>query len=156
MPNLDGAEEVLTGPAGDLKTFLSGMPSDIYTFQGIVSNASTKERSEIEMPREFVTAWLHIASGIIGTRDKSGSWFGHMTKAKMLILDGMRKVIQSISSTNLLDRAAVLPMDVMSLITMELLQDQVGKADDIADTYSQFLSSLVSNSAWTFGAKSKR
>ena len=79
-----------------------------------------------------------------------------MTKAKMLILDGMRKVIQSISSTNLLDRAAVLPMDVMSLITMELLQDQVGKADDIADTYSQFLSSLVSNSAWTFGAKSKR
>lgn len=146
MPDIDGNP---TTPVtqmivlSDLKPLLKSISQDIQAFQSIMSYADEKERENVDLPREFVTAWLHVVSGMIATTEGVGIWLVHLSKARALIGDGMQRIIQGLSSQSLLDSAAVLPMEVMSLIAMQLLQDQVGKADDIADTYSQFLSSLA-------------
>jgi hypothetical protein len=120
------------------------MSQDVQLFQNVMSFADEKDRASINLPRQFVTSWLHIVSGLIGTYDRGNMWLAHMSKAKVLVLDGMNRVIQSISSRNLLDESAVLPMEVLSLFSLNLLHDQVGKAEDIMDTYSQYLTLLVS------------
>ncbi|KAM4059652.1 corA-like Mg2+ transporter protein [Hirsutella rhossiliensis] len=128
----------------DLRLQLRAMSQDIQAFQSIVAYADDKNRAAIDLPRPFVKAWLHVVSSMIkvGASTGQGSWSAHMAKAKAFIEDGVRSVLQGISSRSLVEDLAVLPMEVMSLIAMDLLQDQVGKADDIAETYSQYLSSL--------------
>ncbi|PNY27290.1 Uncharacterized protein TCAP_02785 [Tolypocladium capitatum] len=144
MPNIDSDP---TTPVSqivllELKALLKSMSQEIQAFQSILSYAEEKERANVDLPREFVTAWLHVVSGMVATSGAVGIWRVHLSKAESLIGDGMQRIIQGMSSWSLLDSAAVLPMEVMFLVAMELLRDQVGKADDIADTYSQFLNSL--------------
>ena len=71
-------------------------------------------------------------------------WDSRMKRAETLIDKGSKKLLQGLGGKSLLDKAAVLPLEVLSLITMGLLRDQVGRSDDICDTYSQYLNSLVS------------
>ncbi|KND90120.1 hypothetical protein TOPH_05226 [Tolypocladium ophioglossoides CBS 100239] len=144
MPNIDSNPTSPVSPIvlSELKAILKSMSQEIQAFQSILSYADEKELANVDLPREFVTAWLHVVSGMIATSGAVGIWLMHLSKARALMVDGMQRVIQGTSSRSLLDSAAVLPMEVMFLIAMELLQDQVGKADDIADTYSQFLNSL--------------
>lgn len=109
-----------------------------------MSYADEKERANIDLPRQFVTAWLHIVSGLISTYDRGNAWLAHMSKAKVLVLDGMNRIMQGISNQNILDNSAVLPLEIFSLFSLNLLHDQVGKAEDIMDTYAQYLTLLAS------------
>jgi hypothetical protein len=147
MPELDGDNAVITVPAPitEIKNALWQLTRDIQSFQSIMSFAGKEDRAAIELPRELVTSWLHIVFGLIYS-SHTLDWFSHMTKAKSLMKDGMQKMIRGISSQNLLDEAVMLPTEVMSLITLNLLQDDVGKYDDICDTYSLYLNFLVRNS----------
>ncbi|KAH6608778.1 mg2+ transporter [Trichoderma cornu-damae] len=143
MPEWDGDDAVITIPApiAEVKTVLWQLTRDIQPFQNIMSLAEKEDRAAIELPRELVTAWLHIVFSLIYSSHRP-DWFGHMTKARSLMREGMQKIIQGISNHNLLDKAVMLPTEVMSLITLNLLQDDVGKYDDICDTYSLYLNFL--------------
>ncbi|KAK5990918.1 hypothetical protein PT974_09193 [Cladobotryum mycophilum] len=143
IPKLDGET-----PGSDylasitnLKRELFLMAQGIQAFQNIMSHAGKIERERLELPREFVTAWLHVVSGMIAASHMR-YWDNHIMKANSLICDGMDKIMQSISTEDIVDKAAMLPMEVVSLISLNLLQDKVGKFDDISGTYSQYLNSL--------------
>lgn len=109
-----------------------------------MSHAAADERAHLELPRQFVTAWLHIMSALMYCL-KHESWRNrpHVGEAHILISEGMDTIIKSNAGRSLLESAAILPMEVLSLISAKLLMDQVGKADDISETYSQYLNSLV-------------
>ena len=109
-----------------------------------MAHSDDHERAAIDLPRVLVTSWLHVVSGFICTRSLGNSWLAHLTKARVLITEGMNAIVQGISSRNILNDSAILPMEIASLLSLRLLQDQVGKADDIIETYSQYLSLLVS------------
>ncbi|KAM0262336.1 hypothetical protein ACHAQJ_001805 [Trichoderma viride] len=143
MPELDGDNAAITvpSPITQIKNALWQLTRDIQSFQSIMSFASKEDRAAIELPRELVTAWLHIVFGLIYS-SHTPDWFSHMTRAKSLMRDGMQKMMQGISNQNLLDKAVMLPTEVMSLVTLNLLQDDVGKYDNICDTYSLYLNSL--------------
>lgn len=55
----------------------------------------------------------------------------------------MRLVVRASSGRSLVDDSAVLPMEIVSLVAAGLLRDWVGGNDDVVDTYSQVLGSLV-------------
>ncbi|KAH8121649.1 hypothetical protein LI328DRAFT_158084 [Trichoderma asperelloides] len=141
MPELDGDGDAISAPLTEFKNALWQLTRDIQSFQSIMSFAGKEDRATIELPRELVTAWLHIVFGLIYSSHTT-DWFSHMTRARSLMKDGMQKMIQGISSQNLLDKAVMLPTEIMSLITLNLLQDDVGKYDNICDTYSLYLNSL--------------
>lgn len=131
--------------AMSLAAYLEDLWSEIRAFEDIMSFMSDEARAKIEPPRQFVTSWLHVLSGMVLCQQGSREWATHFTRVLNLLIDGMQRVIQSISTHKLLDSCTVLPLEVASLTALNLLQDQVGKADDISETYSQYLNSLVSN-----------
>ncbi|UKZ62641.1 uncharacterized protein TrAtP1_003881 [Trichoderma atroviride] len=141
MPELDGGKDAISTPLAEVKNALWQLTRDIQSFQSIMSFAGKEDRATIELPRELVTAWLHIVFGLIYS-SHTVDWFNHMTRARSLMKDGMQKMIQGISSQNLLEKAVMLPTEIMSLITLNLFQDDVGKYDNICDTYSLYLNSL--------------
>ncbi len=118
--------------------------SVISAFDDIMSFMSDEARNKIEPPRQFVTAWLHTLSGLVLCAVGLREWEIHFTRVRRLLADGMEMAIQSISTHKLLSSCTVLPLEVASLTTLKLLQDQVGSADDLSETYSQYLNSLVS------------
>lgn len=105
--------------------------------------STEEERVGVDLPPEFSTAWLYIVMGMIYGSKDDFTWNSRISRAKDLVEKGSKKLLQGLSNKSLLDRASVLPLEVLSLVTMGLLQDQVGKSDDICDTYSQYLNSLV-------------
>ncbi|KAK4077895.1 uncharacterized protein Triagg1_3589 [Trichoderma aggressivum f. europaeum] len=143
MPELDEDDDVrvISSPVSEIRNTLWQLTQDIHSFQNLMSFAGKEDRAAMELPHELVTAWLHIVFGLIyGTY--ALDWYNHMTKAKSLLKDGMQKMVESISGQNLLDKAVMQPTEVMSLIALNLLHDDVGKYDDICDTYSLYLNSL--------------
>ncbi|KJK78621.1 hypothetical protein H634G_05996 [Metarhizium anisopliae BRIP 53293] len=147
IPQLEGEFTVSSVSASqsimtEIRTALRDMSQDVENFQNLMSYANEKERATIDLPRQFITAWLHIVSGLISALDRGNAWLAHVSKAKVLMMDGMNRIVQGISSRNLLDDSAVLPLEVLSLFSLNLLHDQVGKAEDIMDTYAQYLTLL--------------
>ncbi|EHK21542.1 uncharacterized protein TRIVIDRAFT_209419 [Trichoderma virens Gv29-8] len=143
IPELDEDDTArpLFSPISEMRSTLWQLTQDIQSFQNIMSFAGKEDRAAMALPHELVTAWLHIVFGLIyGTY--ALDWYTHMTKAKSLLREGMQKMIEGISAQNLLDKAVMQPTEIMSLIALNLLQDDVGKYDDICDTYSLYLNSL--------------
>lgn len=128
----------------NLTTDMESLWPLIRTFEGIFGFMSNEKREKVVPPREFVTAWLHILSGLILCAASSREWENHFMRVRRLLADGMDKAIESISTHELLSSCTVLPLEVASLTALQLLQDQVGSAEDVSETYSQYLNSLVS------------
>ncbi|KLO86143.1 uncharacterized protein Y057_14060 [Fusarium fujikuroi] len=129
--------------AGSLRVSLRDLTRSLLALQNLVIHSSDQERAEVEMPPEFSKAWLYITMAIVYGSKDDPKCDDRMRRAEELIATGSKKLVQGFGDNNLLEKAIVLPLEVLSLITMGLLQDQVGKADDICDTYSQYLGSLV-------------
>ncbi|KAF9763786.1 hypothetical protein IL306_002999 [Fusarium sp. DS 682] len=127
---------------GGLRTSLRDLTQNLIALQNIVTYSSNRERVEVDMPPEFSKAWLYITMAIVYGSNDDPKCNHRMRRAEELIGTGSKKLVQGLGENSLLQRAAVLPLEVLSLITMGLLQDQVGKSDDICDTYSQYLNSL--------------
>lgn len=108
-----------------------------------MAHSTEEDRIGVDLPPEFSTAWLYVVMGMIYGSKDDFTWNSRINRAKDLVEKGSKKLLQGLSNKSLLDRASVLPLEVLSLVTMGLLQDQVGKSDDICDTYSQYLNSLV-------------
>ncbi|KAL7904353.1 hypothetical protein GGI35DRAFT_200406 [Trichoderma velutinum] len=143
MSELDEDDVIrgISSPVSEIRNTLWQLTQDIQSFQNLMSFAEKKDRAAMELPHELVVAWLHIVFGLIyGTY--ALDWYSHMTKAKSLLKEGMQKMVESISAQNLLDKAVMQPTEVMSLIALNVLHDEVGKYDDICDTYSLYLNSL--------------
>lgn len=61
-----------------------------------------------------------------------------------LLKEGMKLVIQDLSKKPLIDRSVVLPLELVSLISLRLLQDVTPGVLDISKTYSAALEVVVS------------
>ncbi|KAF4448955.1 hypothetical protein FALBO_16728 [Fusarium albosuccineum] len=144
LPMLDSAiirpaaDEISSDVRGTLRSFTQ----DLIAFQNIMAHSTEEERAGVELPSEFSTAWLYVVMGMIYGSINDFAWGNRISRAKDLVEKGSKKLLQSLSEKSLLDKAAVLPLEVFSLVTLGLLQDQVGKSDDICETYSQYLNSL--------------
>ncbi|KAF4997797.1 hypothetical protein FGRMN_3635 [Fusarium graminum] len=125
-----------------IRTYLRDLTRSLVAFQNVITHSSKEERTDAEPPSEFTKAWLYLTMAMIYGSNDDPKWNTRMYRAEDLIDRGSKKFIQGLSDRDLLEKAAVLPLEVLSLVTMGLLQDQVGKSDDICDTYSQYLNSL--------------
>ncbi|KAF7560841.1 hypothetical protein G7046_g3306 [Stylonectria norvegica] len=126
----------------ELRSSLRSITHEIQAFQNVMSYASEDFLAGIKMPRDFVTAWLCVVMAVIYGAENDSMCSSRMARAKDLSSLGMKKVIHSLTDKSLLEKAIVLPLEVLSLVTLGLLQDQVGKSDDICETYSEYLKSL--------------
>ena len=126
-----------------MRATLRDFTQEVQAFLNVLSQASAEEMSKIALPREFVKAWLYVVMTMVFGAEEQPQWRDRCDRATALISQGIEKIMQGLSDIDFVERATVLPLDMLSLIAMGLLKDQVGKFDDIGETYSQYLNSLV-------------
>lgn len=118
----------------------------MQSFEGLLSHARADDREKVKIPDELVQAWLHILMGLVHSTQGRHLWRAHTDIAENLIKTGMRLLIDDLASrleSSLLDRATLLPMDIVSLACLTLLKDMTCSSRDISDTYLDYLKSLV-------------
>jgi len=115
----------------------------VQAFQSILAHADDSSRAAIDVPEDFIRAWLHFLMGLVYSNHDEHTSFEHLTVADSLMRTGMRTVMDSLSEQALLQKSAVLPLEVVSLASLTLLQDLTSKYPNISETYSEFLKALV-------------
>lgn len=106
-----------------------------------MKHASKAQRVALKPNQELIAAWLHVLSALAGP----ASWFGHVEQAEALITEGLEKMIRQTSDVDLKDRVAMMPAELCALAAIRVLGNQTGGSDDVVETYSQYLRSLVRN-----------
>jgi len=127
-----------------VRTTLRQLTVPVQAFVALIENADEEERGNLQLPPEMVRAWLHLVMGLIySIRDEQECW-EQFVVLDSLIRRSIRTTVNSLSQQPLLDKSAVLPLEVVSLMSLNLLHDVTGKYWNISDTYSEFLKALVS------------
>jgi hypothetical protein len=132
------------GNASSVRRFLRRLTQPIQSFTRLLSNARASDRARIQIPGEFITAWLHIVMGLVQCTLEYDFWREHTENAETLLKTGMRKVIEGLSDSILLDRASVLPFELVSLACLGLFDGMTANQRDISETYYDYLQALVS------------
>ncbi|RYP63142.1 hypothetical protein DL769_007053 [Monosporascus sp. CRB-8-3] len=134
--------------APGLRRYLRRLTQLIQSFEGLLSHAQANDREKVKIPDEFLKAWLHLLMGLVHSTQRMHLWRTHTDNAENLIKTGMRLVIDDLashSSSSLLDRAALLPMELVSMACLTLFKDMTGTFRDISETYSDYLKALNSD-----------
>ena len=127
-----------------VRSYLRKLTQVIQSFRGTLSHAQPIDRATITVPDGLIRSWLHLLMALIYSSQGSYSWVDHGEVAQNLVKEGMAEVMEGLSRESLLNKAAILPMEIVSLLSMKLYQDSTGTCPNIGATYSEYLNSLVS------------
>lgn len=125
-----------------LRELTRELTRSIQSFKNWMNVATSADRARVKVPNVLIQAWLHTLMGFIHSTQETHLWDKHVQVAESLIKAGMKEVVDGLSDQDLLGRAAVLPMELVSMISLKLIQDSTNTAPDIALTYSDYLDSL--------------
>lgn len=122
---------------------LRSLAQEIQAFNNIVSHAEQSERARTTIPLQLLRAWAHLVMALVRANTKICQYNMHMEHATKLIKQGMAEVVHSFSGDDLLSKEVVLPMEIVSLLSMKLLQDVTGVFPNLDTIYSEYLNALV-------------
>ncbi|OIW34428.1 hypothetical protein CONLIGDRAFT_566188 [Coniochaeta ligniaria NRRL 30616] len=121
---------------------LRELTQEIQSFANIISHAQPLERASISVPIQLIRAWIYLLLALAKATKKTMIRNSHFDNAKDLIKEGMAEVVQALPSEDLLAREVVLPIEVVSLLSLKLLQDTTGPYPNLDTVYSEFLNAL--------------
>lgn len=116
----------------------------ILPFVELLSQAPAFNRSSIELPEELPKAWLHLIMSLAYFVQDTTLFANQMNMCIVLLVEGMRKVIQRANQKGLSEYYVFTPFQLSSLINFNILQDITRVSPDINTTYWEYLQSLVS------------
>ncbi|KAK4198538.1 hypothetical protein QBC40DRAFT_283526 [Triangularia verruculosa] len=122
--------------------------AELSSFNSTFSSASPSDLNKVHTPWLLVDAWIHILLGLaIFPKNTTRSEF-LMDSGLSSIRQGVDEMIQSVANSferPLFDRSVLLPMDLVSLMSMTLLKDITPGLPDISETYSSYLDTIESD-----------
>jgi len=122
---------------------LRELTQEIQSFTNIVSHAQPLERANIEVPIQLIRAWIYVLLALAKATNKTTRWVAHFDNAKGLLKEGMAEVMQALPSEDLLAREVVQPTEVVTLLSLKLLEDTTGTYPNLDTVYSEYLNALV-------------
>ncbi|KAF3055618.1 hypothetical protein GL218_06953 [Daldinia childiae] len=130
-----------------LRSTLRGLTRVIKSFQDILSHAPASLRTKVEVPDGLVRAWLHLVIALIQASQNDEAWNENINVAEALIRRGMDDItvvveVDELPTEDLLSSSVIQPMELVTLISLKLLQDSTGTYSSINDTYSNYLKGL--------------
>lgn len=128
--------------APSFRGMLRKLTQEIQSFTNVLSHAQPIERAGITVPLQLIRAWAHLVMALVKANNKSWRW-PHLEFADSLIKEGMVEVMQGLPGEDLLSKEVVLPMEIVSLLSLRLLQDSTGVFPNLDMTYSEYLNALV-------------
>ncbi|KAF3346088.1 hypothetical protein EV126DRAFT_27390 [Verticillium dahliae] len=127
-----------------LSKFKDLMPN-MLAFKQLMTQATDSDRAKIQVSDDLTRAWPLIVMSLIHSCTDMGSvssWGEQLNFAISLIQSGMAETVDSLSSFRLADKITVLPMDLVSLMSIRLLSDITGKHPSASETYLEYLQGL--------------
>lgn len=128
-----------------LVTVLREMTTDISAFNEIFANIEELDRAQINTPMTLVNAWMHVILALATFSTDAKRSLELAERARSEVNTGMKEIISARSEPLRLQNLAVLPFDLVALISMKLTRDVTPSLPDIYTTYSSYASVLVSN-----------
>lgn len=116
----------------------------IQPFVELLSQTPAFDRSSIELPEELPKAWLHLLMSLVCIVEDTTLFIDQMNVCNVLLVEGMRKVIQRANQRGLSEHYVFTPFQLNSLLNFNLLQDITRVSPDINTTYWEYMQSLVS------------
>ena len=107
--------------------------------------AQHADRLHIHVPDQLIDGWLHLLLGLsyMSTDPERASTFLDV-HAKPLISQGLNAIVKDMAKTPLLEKSVVLPQELVSLMSINLLKDITPGLPNISLTYSAYLWMIVS------------
>ncbi|KAH7370897.1 hypothetical protein BKA65DRAFT_562836 [Rhexocercosporidium sp. MPI-PUGE-AT-0058] len=115
------------------------------SFKDYLSHVPWADRSDIPIPEELTTAWLHLVLAMTFSIRDIRLFDSQMTTCHDLIDLGIKKVISNVSKVELSNYAVFSPFEFASLIAFQLSRGDNGSAADISDAYLEYLKTLQSD-----------
>ncbi|KAI0117112.1 hypothetical protein F4814DRAFT_415281 [Daldinia grandis] len=125
-----------------LRSTLRGLTRVTQSFQDILSHAPASLRTKVEVPDSLVRAWLHLVIALIQASQNDEAWNENINVAEALIRRGMDDIMDGLPTEDLLSSSVIQPMELVTLISLKLLQDSTGAYSSIDNTYSDYLKGL--------------
>lgn len=123
---------------------LRSIARQIFLFQQVMSHAPAPNKTGIEIPAQLLQAYIYFVLAIVQTSVGTDLHRSHMSAVSSLLQAGMRAMLKSFSPASLLTYSSILPTDVLSLISLGLLNDLTGPYPSINSVYSEWIKTLVS------------
>jgi hypothetical protein len=125
------------------RSALRDLTQDIQSFTNIILHAQPLERANIKVPVQLLRAWIYILLALAKATKKTMARNAHFDIARDLLREGMAEVMMALPSEDLLSREVVLPMEIVSLLSLKLLRDTTGAYPNIDAVYSECFDALV-------------
>ncbi|KAJ3579507.1 hypothetical protein NPX13_g1054 [Xylaria arbuscula] len=114
----------------------------ILLFQQVMSHAPDSNKARVEIPTKLLQAYIYLVLAIVQSSVDFNLHLAHMRTFFDLLQVGMRTMMKSFSTSSLLTYSSVQPTDVLSLISLKLLNDLTGPFSNINGIYSGWIKSL--------------
>ncbi|KAK3317448.1 hypothetical protein B0T19DRAFT_434993 [Cercophora scortea] len=128
-----------------IRTELRGFATIAMAFNEIFVHAQKSDRLKITVPVEIIDAWLHILLGLVNLPKDQDKAETLMDGANSLLNEGLSSIVKSVSKGSLLESSVVLPLELVSLMSLKLLGDSTLGLPDISETYSTCLAAVESD-----------
>lgn len=128
----------------DLRARLSPLAATMTSFAEIFRHAGPEERARTRVPDEVVQAWIHLLMALVCGGSDEHRAGGLMDDARDLLDAGLREMVMAMSDRTLLGRAVVLPMELVSLLSLQLMQNPNPGLPDAAETYLSCIKTIAS------------
>lgn len=137
---------MIRGEATTVIQWLNYVTRRTTVFREVLSQATSTERSMIEIPEELPKAWLHFLMAMVfSSKDTHISLFQEQSDiCSQLLREGMRKVVDNLGQKSLLEYAVFKPWELASLVNIALLKDITVLPSDICESYLDYMTYLVS------------
>ncbi|KAJ2982637.1 hypothetical protein NUW58_g6401 [Xylaria curta] len=121
---------------------LRGIARQVLLFQRVMSHAPDPNKAGIEIPVQLLQAYIYFVLALIRASVDTNPDWSYMRTVSSLLQTGMRAILKSFSPASLLTYSSILPTEVLSLISLGLLNDLTGPYPDIYTVYSEWIKTL--------------
>lgn len=97
------------------------------------------------MPDEVVQAWIHLLMALVRYDSDRRKAYRLLEDAHDLLDAGLKQMVMALSDRTLLSQAVVLPMELVSLLSLQLMQNPNPGLPDMMETYLSYITSIVSS-----------
>ncbi|KDN67583.1 hypothetical protein CSUB01_03637 [Colletotrichum sublineola] len=114
----------------------------IQLFKQIMIHAQASDRARFNVPPQLFNAWIYLILATIQGSLDIGTYQSHMGNATILLEDGMRSILKTYSPHSLLEWSSILPTELLSQISLKLINDVAEEHLNITTVYSDYVDDL--------------
>lgn len=120
------------------------MAATMTSFAEIFRHAGQEDRARMRVPDEVVQSWIHLLMALVCSKSDFRKADGLLQDAQNLLEAGLAEMVMAMSGRTLLSEAVVLPMELVSLLSLQLMQNPNPGLPGATETYLSYLTAIAS------------